>query len=138
MNIQITYCKSLITVNVTPVIGEEMRKHKKKPLCLSHKIGSGSKAPRLQEVSSHVSPPKSNRNLWDVIFKFCLRCQHSTMLKRYPKPLFRSKKSMTTNCSSYYDYDAPCKSACHCTELSIFFLSHIHTNIHTQAFATHL
>lgn len=32
MNIQITYCKSLITVNVTPVIGKEMRKQEKNPV----------------------------------------------------------------------------------------------------------
>jgi len=109
---------------------------KKKTMCLSHKISSGSTVPRTSEIS-HISPPKSNRNLWDVIFKFCLGCQHSTMLKRYPKPLFQSKKSMTTNCSSYYNY-APCNSACHCTELCICFLSHIHRNTHIQALATHL
>lgn len=34
MNLQITYCKSLITVNVIPVIGKERRKQEK--TCVFH------------------------------------------------------------------------------------------------------
>lgn len=50
MNIQITYRKSLITENATTASGKETRKQEK-TLCLSHKIGSDSKASRFPEVS---------------------------------------------------------------------------------------